>query len=150
MQPVDFGGCQNESLTNITSGRKTQSTRYLGPRLSVRLGYKALPHRPPRLVWCVNLPHLPLRPQPGIKTRSSPAVFSTTLCLSFSSPLHSPRTTPVVPQASASSTFPCRPPPLTERYDAACERNASERPPTLIRSTSPQHSLVKRPTVGLA
>jgi hypothetical protein len=83
----------------------------------------------------------------GIKTRSSPAAFPTTLSLQFP-PLHSPHTAPVVPKASASSTFPCMPPPSTERYDAACEKNALARPPALICSTPPQYSLIGRPTVG--
>jgi hypothetical protein len=39
-------------------------------------------------------------------------------------------------------------PPSTERYDNACEKSASARPPALTRSTSPQHSLVSRPTCG--
>jgi len=36
------------------------------------------------------------------------------------------------------------------RYDAACEKNTSARPPALIRSILPQHSLIGRPTVGPA
>src|SRR5271155_5310831 len=86
-------------------------------------------------------------PSASYKDVFSPAAFPTTLFLQFS-PLLSPHTAPVVPKASASSTFPCMPPPSTERYDAACQKNASARPPTLIRSTPPQHSLIGRPTVG--
>jgi hypothetical protein len=84
-------------------------------------------------------------PWPGIKTRSSPAALPTTLSLHS---LHSPHTTLVVAKASASPTFLCMPSLSTERYDAACEKNTSARPPALIRPTPPQCSLIGRPTAG--
>ena len=110
---------------------KTVPVNY-GIRLS---GPRDLPHRLPWLVWRRRRPIA----SPSvccIKTRSPLAAFPTTLSFPFF-PLHSPHTTPVVSQASASSTFPRRPPLPTERYDAACETNASARPPALIRSTPP-------------
>ena len=92
--------------------------------------------------------HLPVRPSARYKDAFVPRRFSNNSLPLISSPSNSPHTTPVVSKASASSTFPCMPPPSTERYDAACEKNVSARPPALIRSTPPQHSLVGRPTVG--
>lgn len=73
--------------------------------------------------------------RPAIKSRRPPAAFPTSLCVPASSftLLHGP----VIPQASASSTLPCRPLFPTEGYDAASENTASARPPALIRSTSP-------------
>jgi len=88
--------------------------------------------------------------QPAIKARSSPAAFPTSLCVPSSA--FTLLRGPIVPQASVSSTFPCRPLFPTEGYDAASEKTASARPPALIRSTPPlraQDSLVDRSSVGL-
>jgi hypothetical protein len=91
------------------------------------------PHRPPPPVLRMSWLHLPARPSARYKDAFVPRRFSNNSLPPFS-PIHSPHTIPVVPKASAISTFPCIPPPSTERYDAACEKNASARPPVLIRS----------------
>jgi hypothetical protein len=100
---------------SLYSSSRFHSVKYVPLNYAIRFsGPRGLTHRPPRPVMGVRaglICHLDSRP--GIKTRSSPAAFPTTLSFPFSffSPLHSPHTDPVVSQASASSTFPCSPPP---------------------------------------
>jgi hypothetical protein len=90
--------------------------------------------------------------QPSIKARSSPAAFLTSLCIP-SSPF-TPPCGSVVPQASASSTFPCRLLFPTEGYDAASEKIASAPPPALIARPPPlrvqdsRRPPVSGPTLG--
>jgi hypothetical protein len=89
-------------------------------------------------------------PRPGIKTPSSPAAFPTSLSVPSLSPLR--RSCTGLCRASGpplrTPLSPCRSPwSAPDRYDAACERNASAGPPTHVRSTPPQRSLVGRPTV---
>ena len=67
-------------------------------------------------------------PQPGIKTRSSPAAFPTTLCLSVPPPFSSSLscTGPLVPKAASSSTDSLPAPWSPQnRYDAASGKNVA-------------------------
>ena len=68
------------------------------------------------------------------------------------SPPNSPHTTPVVPKTSASSIFLLHAPSLLQKDMAQVVRkNASARPPALIRSTPPppgEYSLIDHPTVA--
>jgi hypothetical protein len=74
---------------------------------------------------------------PSIKTRSSPTALSTVLCVPFPA-LHCNYHGPRRGSGLDGLLRLLRAFLTAERYDAASEKNASGRPPALIRSTTPE------------